>query len=74
MDRREHVVIGTVNHAVAFEAIAKQASITMALRQTIQVHQGGSRKDKDSGEWFAEPPNNELDRLHHRTKRSNAAS
>jgi len=43
VDRREHVVIGTVNHALAFEAIAKEASTSMALRETVQVHQGGSR-------------------------------
>ena len=58
MDRREHVVIGTVNHALAFEAIAKEDSTAMALKQTGQVHQRGSRKGEGFGEWFTEPPKN----------------
>ena len=58
MDRREHVVIGTVNHALAFEAIVKEDCTAMALRETGQVHQRGSRKGEGSGEWFAEPPKN----------------
>ena len=41
MDRREHVVIGTVNDAMAFEAIAKEDSTAMALKQIGQVHQHG---------------------------------
>jgi hypothetical protein len=58
VNRREHVVIGTVNYALAFEAIAMVDSSSMALRQTGQVHQRGSRKGEGIGAWFAEPPKN----------------
>jgi hypothetical protein len=47
-----------VNHALAFEAIVKEDCTAMALRETGQVHQRGSRKGEGSGEWFAEPPKN----------------
>jgi hypothetical protein len=59
----EHVVIGPVNHVYAWRATAEKLCPTMILRPSHPTPNRGSRKEVAGWEWFAEPPNNKLDKI-----------